>query len=143
MKRRLAIMLATTFLGTGTAMAAEPMGRLFFTPEKRDTLDRQRALNALANQQVAEDPQFTINGQIRRSSGKRTTWINGLPQDDNEGRGGVVARASTKGVDQVTLEASDEPTTTLRVGETFNRGTHETSSALGDGKIVIKPATRK
>lgn len=143
MKRRLAIMLATTFLGTGAAMAAEPMGRLFFTPEKRDTLDRQRALNALANQQVAEDPQFTINGQIRRSSGKRTTWINGLPQDDNEGRGGVVARSSTKGVDQVTLEASDEPTTTLRVGETFNRGTHETSSALGDGKIVIKPATRK
>lgn len=143
MKHSLAAILITTFLGIGPAVAAEPMGRLFLTPEKRDTLDRQRALNALANQPVAEDPQFTINGQIRRSSGKRTTWINGLPQDEGDSRGSVVARPSAKGPDHVTLEASDEPTTTVRVGETFNRGTHETSSALGDGKIVIKPATRQ
>lgn len=140
--RRPALCLVLAALA-GNALATEPLGRLFFSPEKRDVLDRQRALNALSNQQVAEDPQLTINGQIRRSTGKQTTWINGLPQDDEGGHAGVVARSSARGPEQVILEAGDEPTTTLRVGETFNRGTHETSSAIGDGKIVIKPGAKK
>lgn len=137
MSARFPAMILTLAVLSGGALAAEPLGRLFFTPERRDALDRQRALNTLANQQVAEDPQFTVNGQIRRSTGKHTTWINGMPQNDEDGRAGVVARASAKGPDHVKLEASDEPTTTLRVGETFNRGTHEVSSEMGDGKIHI------
>ena len=53
------------------SFAEEALGRLFLTPEKRDLLDRQRALNSLENQTL-EEPQILINGQVRRSSGKRT-----------------------------------------------------------------------
>ena len=44
------------------SFAEEALGRLFLTPEKRDLLDRQRALNSLENQTL-EEPQILINGQ--------------------------------------------------------------------------------
>ncbi len=129
--------------GIGGAAAEEALGRLFFTPEKREALDRQRALNALADQPVAEDPQLTVNGQVVRSSGKRTTWINGQSQNDDENRGGVAVRTIPGKTDRVVLDASDEPRTAVRVGETFHRSTHDVSSELGDGKIVVKRPAAK
>lgn len=125
------------------AGAEETLGRLFMTPERRESLDRQRVHNVLETQEVSEDPQLLVNGQVRRSSGKRTTWINGQAQNDNDARTGVVALPSPKGSHQVVIESGDEPRSNVKVGETLNRGTQETSSPLGDGKIVVnKPAPR-
>ena len=117
--------------------AQEPLGRLFLTPEKRELLDRQRALNALESQAASEEPQILVNGQVRRSTGKRTTWINGQAQNDNETRTGVVAHPDARGAERVTIESSEDPRASVKVGESLNRSTQETASPLGDGRIVV------
>ena len=52
--------------------AAEPLGRLFFTPEQRAQLDTLRIKKVVASQTKDEPaPEFiTYNGIIRRSDGK-------------------------------------------------------------------------
>lgn len=123
--------------------AAEPLGRLFLTPERREILDRQRALNTLESQAAAPEPTIEINGQVRRSSGKRTTWINGQAQHDTETRSGIVAHPDARGAAGVVIESSEEPRTSLKVGESVNRSTQEAVSPLGEGTITIhRPASR-
>lgn len=121
----------------GMAKADETLGRLFFAPEKREILDRQRAMNMLQTQEITEDPQIVINGQVRRSSGKRTTWINGLPQNDGESLTGLVARPAPDGAGRVVIESGDDPKATVKIGDVLNRSTQETASPLGDGQIVV------
>jgi hypothetical protein len=67
------IVLLLTIAIVPTASAEETLGRLFFTPERRQALDRQRQLNIQDSKQVVEDPTLTINGMVTRSSGKRTS----------------------------------------------------------------------
>lgn len=131
--------------GAGGVVAEEELGRLFFTPERRELLDRQRALNMLESEVVAEDPQIVVNGQVRRSSGKRTTWINGQAQEDTQTRTGVIAHPAAQGHERVIIESGDDPRADVRVGETLSRGTLETRNPLGDGTITINrsPATAK
>ena len=90
---RLCTPLLALLLGaalTPAASAEETLGRLFFTPERRQNLDRQRQLNIQdTKQQVNEDPTLTINGVVMRSNGRRTSWINGAPQNENEAPGGM------------------------------------------------------
>ena len=124
-------------LHTLPATAAGELDRLFFTPERREMLDRQRALNTLEAQTTNEDPQVLVNGQVRRSTGKRTTWINGQPQNEIDSRTGIVAQPDVRGGASVRLHSGDETPVSVKVGETLNRGTQETSSPLGDGQIVV------
>ncbi|MBK8525067.1 MAG: hypothetical protein IPL58_14015 [Betaproteobacteria bacterium] len=131
------LLVIATLSGPGGAAAEEAMGRLFFTQEKRELLDRQRALNILESEVIAEDPQIVVNGQVRRSSGKRTTWINGQAQDDTQTRTGVIAHPAAQGHERVIIESGDDPRAAVRVGETLSRGTQETHDVLGDGKIMI------
>ena len=120
------------------ASAAAELDRLFFTPERREMLDRQRALNTLEAQTTNEDPQVLVNGQVRRSTGKRTTWINGQPQNEIDAtRTGIVAQPDARGSASVRLHSGDETPVSVKVGETLNRGTQETSNPLGDGQIVV------
>ena len=57
------------------ASAQAELGRLFFTPEKRATLSRARALN-LTESQIESAPTVTVNGLIRAGNGNTTTWVN-------------------------------------------------------------------
>jgi hypothetical protein len=94
---------------------SEPLGRLFFTPPQRAALDRERQLGI--NQRPSGldgEASYTFNGEVRRSSGKNTRWINGEPQTAG-GRGPVVAP-----------------------GDTYHPATGEHESLLGGGTIVIK-----
>lgn len=118
--------------------AEETLGRLFLTPERRQILDRQRQLNVQDKQQINEDPTLTINGVVTRSSGKRTTWINGAAQNENEVHGGVSVTPDGKESGKVVVQANDSPKAKARVGETVNRNTGEARDLLYDGRIVIK-----
>jgi hypothetical protein len=131
------LIVVAALSGSGGVVAEEALGRLFFTPEKRELLDRQRALNMLESEVIAEDPQIVVNGQVRRSSGKRTTWINGQAQDDTQTRTGVIAHPAAQGHERVIIESGDDPRAAVRVGETLSRGTQETRNPLGDGTITI------
>ena len=69
-------------LGAGTAAGAE-LGRLFFTPAQRATLDKMRAQNVGVEKTAADTvpapplPQnVTLDGIVRRSDGRNTVWLN-------------------------------------------------------------------
>jgi len=131
--------LAVILLGCILAMPAPArsaeLGRLFFSPQQRQDLDRRRATNAQAAVVTADDL-VTVNGHVSRSTGgKTTTWINGAPQDD-------LHRANNAG--RVTIKQGDEsPTITLKVGETMDRIKGETRDKLDGGTVSVKPSGTK
>lgn len=94
-----------------TVQGAEPLGRLFYTPAERATLERQKQA-ASGGEAVAA---ATLNGVVRRSTGRNTVWINGTPVEEKDG---AIRRPP-------------------RVGETLAPG-GEVSDALQGGTIVIR-----
>lgn len=115
----------------------ERLGRLFFTPGNRAELDRQRATNRQSGQSLQGD-RLTLNGTIVRSNGKRTYWINGRQQEGNALPPGVTATTSGNRPGQTIFHVNGEPTTTLRVGESANRGTEETEPVFPGNAVVRK-----
>ncbi len=116
---------------SGPALA-EPMGRLFLTPERRAVLDRERQLN-ISGQKATEEPLLSVDGIVKRSSGKNTIWINGRP--NGEGNAVLAPRSSN----QVILTQDSEPTglTRLKPGEALNRESRKIISGLGTGKVIV------
>ena len=94
----------------------EPLGRLFFTPQQRAALDRQRQLNRnfIPNAPDTETAQ-TLNGEVRRSSGRSTRWING--------------EADWNG---------NSPAPRVAVGDTVHPATGEREGLLGGGRIIVR-----
>lgn len=121
--------------------AEEYLGRLFFTPERRQNLDRQRQLNIQEKQEISEDPTLTINGLVTRSSGKRTVWINGVAQNDNETPSGVAVTPNKKEAGKVFVQSVDAPAGNTKVGNTVNRNTGESTDLLNGGRINIRRTT--
>jgi hypothetical protein len=130
----LTILLAS--LAAPAATAAEPLGRLFLTPEQRQDLDRRRATNRAEEEapKILEGP-LTLEGHVQRSGGKTTTWINGAPQYDNH-RSPDPAR--------VTVAPNEgEPGVSLRIGQTYERATGEVRGLLNGGEITVgKPSSK-
>lgn len=65
---------------------AEPLGRLFYTPEQRAALDLARKttpLNTSGEPDANSPPGLMLNGIVTRSDGKRSTWINGRLEQDS------------------------------------------------------------
>ncbi len=124
--------------------ATEPLGRLFFTTERRAALERQRLLNIQESQaQLVEGENLTINGVVQRSSGKRTTWINGSAQNDNNAATGVRVDVDKHNPGRATVTAGEEAPASLKVGEAINRTTREKSSGTGDAIIQVPGAARR
>lgn len=117
---------------------AEPLGRLFFTPERRAALERQRQLNIQEKtQETIEVANVHLNGVVRRSGNKATVWVNGRPQQvDNTGTG-ILVSPSSKAADRVDIRVGDENPSSLKVGETLNRATQETTDGLAGGQLKI------
>ena len=114
------LILLLLCLTQGPAWAQqEPLGRLFFTPQQRAALDRQRQLNPSFNPNAADnETSQTLNGEVRRSGGRSTRWINGEADWNNS-----------------------TPAPRVRVGDTFHPGTGERESLLGGGRIIVKPGS--
>ena len=131
---RLARYVSMALIGTLSAPAsAQELGRLFFTPEQRQALDRRRQLNIQERQDV-EDPTLTINGVVTRSSGKRTVWVNGVAQSEVPS-GATVVTPDHRDPGQVLVQPADAPAVKARVGDTINRNSGEATELLGGGSI--------
>ncbi|MDR2113183.1 MAG: hypothetical protein LBQ62_08810 [Candidatus Accumulibacter sp.] len=118
-------------------VAAQELGRLFFTPERRAALDRQRQFDIPERREIPEDPTLTIDGVVTRSSGRRTVWINGAARDDPQAAGvAIVPERANPG--RVVVRSEDGPETRASVGDTVNRNTGETTGLLGGGEIRVK-----
>ena len=94
------------------APAQERLGRLFFTPAQRASLDvarSQRARTALdtekTEQEAAPVPQtITYSGVLRRSDGRTTVWINNQPVHDRESAGAAAIVGLVRPDGSVTLQ---------------------------------------
>jgi len=108
---------------------AQELGRLFYTPQERQELDRRRQSDVVEPEAKAVvENLVTVNGQVTRSSGKTTTWINGVPQDDTH-RGRDPARVAVDG------GASRVP---IKVGQTLDRSRGQVNDTLHGGKIRVR-----
>jgi hypothetical protein len=126
-------LVAGAALAQSQAASAQPqaastdVGRLFYTPQQRAELDYKRATNAVETE-VVVDRLVTVNGRVSRSSGKTTTWINGVPQYD-----------AYKGRDPSRVAIDDNGAdVTVKVGDTLDRNRGEVRPALEPGDIEIE-----
>ena len=95
----------------------ETLGRLFFTPHQRAMLDRNRQLNANFNSgAMLNEGRLTLNGEVRRSEGHGTHWINGEA-----------------------TPSETMATPPIPVGDTLLPRSGGKESLLGSGTIIIKP----
>lgn len=138
--------LAFCLLMTGAALpvhaATTSLGRLFFTPEKRIALERQRLSN-IQEAQSLEGATMSLDGVVQRSSGKSTVWINGRSQDERDAaRTGVTVRLAPKDPGRAQLAPGEDSPTQLKVGEAINRATGERNDRLGGGTVAT-PAARR
>ena len=138
-------LIGLAMLAPAGAADAPELGRLFFTPEKRAALERQRAFN-IQEAQTLQGNTMSLDGVVYRSGGKSTVWINHQAQSENESaRTGVSAVVSPKTPGSALLAPGEEAPAQLKVGETINRTTGERDTRLGGGvvKTPAAPAARR
>lgn len=71
--------LAALLIATSTAAAAAvDLGTLFTTPEERARLDRLRRGEPVIESRGATG-QRAVTGYVKRSDGRNTVWIDGVP----------------------------------------------------------------
>ena len=71
------ISLCALGLAASALVNAAELGRLFFTPEQRTQLDNSYSREANTDN---NDRALMLNGIVQKRDGKRTVWINGVPQ---------------------------------------------------------------
>lgn len=138
--RMLPGLFSLTCLAPASAADVPELGRLFFTPERRAALQRQRTLN-IQEAQALQGATMALDGVVYRSNGKTTVWINQQAQIERDAlRTGVSVTVSPKSPGSAIVAPGEETPSRLKVGEAINRATGERDTRLGGGRIVI-PAT--
>lgn len=148
------LLLSALALVAAHAFAAEPLGRLFFTPAQRaqlDTARSQKSRATLASEREESTPVpevITYNGVVRRSDGKSTVWINNREINEREEIGGLPLVGRVRSDGRVTLELPQgSRSIDLKVGQSVDitSGTIEepfTRPAAAD-KSGAKPGADK
>jgi hypothetical protein len=143
-RRALGPMLFAVLLGLPPAVQAQSLGRLFLTPAQRAALDLRRASRVPDRPEVVivESPTARIDGQVVRSDGRSTVWVNGLPVREGAQSEGLRVAPAANVADSVSV-AIGEPARSveLKVGESMNRDTGEVRDLLGDGSVGVSAAT--
>jgi len=133
MKRILILACCTCTLNA----QAEPLGRLFHTPEQRALLDTARKtmpMNVGGEEQAPSAPDFTLKGVVTRSDGKRSVWLNDR-LEHSAGRAGTQVPVQLPGGEvKLKVGQSIDPATG-RVTESYRRPPPE--------PVATKPAPAK
>ena len=103
---------------TAPPTESHKIGRLFFSPDERAMLDRIRQQSGGST--VSATEQITLNGIVRRSSGKTTTWINQLPQHENQTPQGIAVRQGQASKPSALLQLPSGRQVNLKAGQTFD-----------------------
>ncbi len=101
----------------------EPLGRLFSTPDERADLERARLTGDSTEQKDAparQQESLTLNGIVKRSSGKITVWVNHAVLDETHFPPDtkIQARKSRPPEFPVLVQKTGK-TVTLKVGQTL------------------------
>src|SRR6266480_4472766 len=121
-------------VAAGQVAAQENLGRLFFTEQQRQDLDRRRQAN-IREAAVIVESSVTVNGQVSRSSGRSTTWINGVPQE-----------SARKPLDpaRVTLPGGEgAPSVSLKIGQTLDKIRGQIRDPVAGGSIETPSGKRE
>ncbi|HEX7053030.1 MAG TPA: hypothetical protein VF211_03735 [Burkholderiales bacterium] len=135
MIRLLALTLALAC--AAPAGAAEPLGRLFFTPEQRAALDARRKARVPDKPAavVIASPVTRIDGYVKRSQGPSTVWMNG----ESLTAGGADAPHIQGATGTVSVNVGDGGRRVqLKPGESLDRGSGEVKDVIGDGEIEVR-----
>ena len=136
-----------------TACAAE-LGRMFYTPAQRATLDTARKQNIrteisndgsdTTEQQRAAPPplpqNISVNGMIRRSDGKSTVWLNHRPVNEHQAGGINASVGRTDNRVRLTVPESGR-SVDIKVGQTVEI----VSGSVGESYLqrsAAKPETK-
>lgn len=116
-----------------TPVHAQEIGRLFFTPEQRETLDARRKARVPdkpAPVPVVISPTTRLDGYVRRSDGRATVWVNGASVDD----------ASPRSDGRISVGVGDSNARVpLKPGEVLDRGSGEVTDVLGpSGELRVR-----
>lgn len=136
-------MLLLMLLAAGLAHA-DPLGRLFFSPAERASLDKARQTSIVTRaappseepqqEQVPLDAKYTLNGVIRRSDGISVLWVNGRPQVEKS----AAAARSTAAQASVAVGA-DNRSARMKVGQTLNSTTGTVTEVYDSPKRAQEP----
>jgi len=143
-KRALGLIALMVAVAAPASLNAQSLGRLFLTPAQRAALDLRRASRVPDKPAavVVESPTARIDGQVVRSSGRSTVWVNGQPVREGAQSEGLRIAPASSTAGQVTLNVGDgSRRVELRVGETINRDTGEVRDMLGDGQVDVSNAS--
>jgi hypothetical protein len=130
------------FIGLALGAAADPcagqqLGRLFFTPEQRATLDERRKARVPDKPAAAvvASPTTRLDGYVQRSGGRSTFWVQGesLPED-TPGSPRIDPARNTVSVPVSEAGARVR----LKPGEVLDRGTGQVHDVIGDGEIKVR-----
>lgn len=120
---------------------AEPLGRLFFTPEQRallDTARRTMPMNAGGAAEAPSAPDFSLKGIVTRSDGKRSVWVNGRVE-----QGSVRPGMQERNQVQIQLPSGEVK---LKVGQSIDPATGQVTESYRRPPPepgIAKPASPK
>jgi hypothetical protein len=116
------------------ATESHKIGRLFFSPDERAMLDRTRQKSG--GSAVSSSEQITLNGIVRRSSGKTTAWINQVPQHENEAPQGVAVQQGRTSKPSALLLLPSGKKIDLKAGQTFDTAKGKVREGYEDATTV-------
>lgn len=139
MRALLPILAGCALLAASGSPEAQQLGRLFFSPEQRDSLDaRRRARVPDKPAAIAESPATRIDGQVVRAGRNSTVWVNGQPYAEGEDAGGVRVHPGHVDPSRVGVTVGETRSRVgLKVGETLDRGSGEVTDVIGAGEVTI------
>lgn len=150
MMRLLLILCASAI--ASAASAAQPIGRLFYTPDERAQLDvartqKQRAPLVAATAPATPPPApqiITYSGMVRRSDGKSILWLNNRPAEEKEALSALALTGRVAPDGAVTLQVPQTGSSVnLKVGQRAELQTGNVSESrtgsLAQGKSDVAP----
>jgi hypothetical protein len=123
------------------SLQAQELGRLFFTPEQRASLDARRKARVpdKPNAPTVVSPTTRLDGYVKRNEGPSTVWVNGDPLLETSPEAPRIG-ANSRDDGRVSVPVGESGARVgLRPGETLDRGTGEVRDVLGDGEIRVRP----
>ncbi|HUP94181.1 MAG TPA: hypothetical protein VM164_04685 [Burkholderiales bacterium] len=127
MRHALLLLAAAAF--ANAASAAQPFGRLFFTPAERAQLDvartqKQRPPQVGTAETVETPPAppapqiITYSGIVRRNDGSAVLWLNNRPVDAKDALSGLAVKGRVRPDGTVTMQGPQSGTNIeLKVGQ--------------------------
>ena len=127
-------------LAAAPSAQGQALGRLFFTPDQRETLDARRKAR-VPDKPVAATvvaPTTRVDGFVKRSAGPSTVWINGESMNETAPEAPRIDSGRSAS-DSVTINVGESgKRMRLRPGETLDRGNGEVRDVIGDGEIQVR-----